>query len=289
VHVVVGFPPGIAPDIIARIIAPWLSERLGQQFVVDNRPGVAGNIGTAFAAKALPDGHTLLMAVSNNAINATLYRNLTFDFTHDFVPVGTIGATTFVMATNPAFPAKTVPEFVAYAKANPGKINMASLGVGSAPHVAGELFKMMTGVDFVHVPYRSNYTPDLLSGQVQLAFPPIAQTSEFVRDGRLHALAVTTSMRSHALPDVPSIGEFLPGYEAAGWYGICVPTGTPDAIIDKLNAEITAAVDDPKIRDRLLTIGVEPRSMTRAAFAKFIADEIEKWAKVIKFAGIKPE
>jgi len=289
VHIVVSFAPGIAPDIVARIIGPSLSDRLGQQVIVDNRPGVAGNIGTAFAARALPDGHTLLVVVSNNTINATLYRKLDFNFAHDFAPVGSIGATSFVMAVTPALPAKTVPEFITYAKANPGRINMGSSGVGSAPHVSGELFKMMTGVDFLHVPYRGNYMADFLSGQVQLGFPPIAQAIEFVRDGRLRALAVTTSTRAHALPDVPSIGEFVPGYEAAGWYGICVPAGTPDVIVEKLNAEIAAVIGDPKVSDRLLAMGVEPHAMARAEFRKFIADDIEKWAKVIKFAGISPE
>jgi tripartite-type tricarboxylate transporter receptor subunit TctC len=289
VHIVVGYPPGISPDIIARLMGQWLSDRLGQQFVIDNRPGAANNIGTEIVARAQPDGYTLLIAVSGNAINATLYQNLNFNFARDIVPVASIGATPFVITVNPAFPAKTVPELIAYAKANPGKINVATAGVGTGPHVAGELFKMMTGVDLLHVPYRGNYMSDLLGGQVQLAFTPIAQSIEYIRDGKLHAVAVTTATRSDALPDVPAVGELVPGYAASGWYGICAPKDTPAAIIEKLNTEITAGVTDANMKARFLRLGVEPRSMTSGEFGKFIADETEKWAKVIKFAAMKAD
>jgi tripartite-type tricarboxylate transporter receptor subunit TctC len=289
VHIVAGYPPGAAPDIIARLIGQWLSDRFNQQFVIDNRPGAASNIGTEIAAKAPPDGYTLLIAVSTNAINTTLYTNVNFNFLQDLAPVGDIGRTPFVIVVNPAFPAKTIPELIAYAKANPGHVNMATQGVGTGPHVAGELFKMMTGVDLVHVPYKGSYMTDIVGGQVQLAFSPMAQVIEFVRDGRLRALGVTTAARSDALPDVPAIGEFVPGYVASGRYGICAPTGTPPAIIGRLNTEISAGVADASLKARLQTLGVEPRAMTPAEFAKFIADETEKWAKVIKFASIKPE
>jgi tripartite-type tricarboxylate transporter receptor subunit TctC len=289
VHIVVGYAAGLAPDIIARLVGQWLSERLGQQFVIDNRSGAASNIATEIAAKSLPDGYTLLIVVSTNAINATLYTNLNFNFGQDLIPVASIGPAPFVMVVNPAFPAKTIPEFIADAKANPGKINMASAGVGTGPHVAGELFRMMTGIDFVHVPYRSNYLPDLLAGQVQFAFTPTPAAVAFLKDGRLRALGVTTATRSEVLPDVPAIGEFVPGYVAAGWYGICAPAGTPTAIIDKLNAAITAGDGDPEMKSHLAGLGVQPRPMTPEEFGKFIADETEKWGKVIKFAGIKAD
>jgi tripartite-type tricarboxylate transporter receptor subunit TctC len=289
VHIVVGYAAGLAPDIIARLVGQWLSERLGQQFVIDNRSGAASNIATEIAAKSPPDGYTLLIVVSTNAINATLYTNLNFNFGQDLIPVASIGPAPFVMVVNPTFPAKTIPEFIADAKANPGKINMASAGVGTGPHVAGELFKMMTGIDFVHVPYRSNYLPDLLAGQVQFAFTPTPAAVAFLRDGRLRALGVTTATRSEVLPDVPAIGEFVPGYVAAGWYGICAPAGTPTAIIDKLNAVITAGDGDPEMKSHLAGLGVQPRPMTPEEFGKFIADETEKWGKVIKFAGIKAD
>jgi tripartite-type tricarboxylate transporter receptor subunit TctC len=289
VHIVVGYAAGLAPDIIARLVGQWLSERLGQQFVIDNRSGAASNIATEIAAKSPPDGYTLLIVVSTNAINATLYTNLNFNFGQDLIPVASIGPAPFVMVVNPAFSAKTIPEFIADAKANPGKINMASAGVGTGPHVAGELFKMMTGIDFVHVPYRSNYLPDLLAGQVQFAFTPTPAAVAFLRDGRLRALGVTTATRSEVLPDVPAIGEFVPGYVAAGWYGICAPAGTPTAIIDKLNAAITAGDGDPEMKSHLAGLGVQPRPMTSEEFGKFIADETEKWGKVIKFAGIKAD
>jgi tripartite-type tricarboxylate transporter receptor subunit TctC len=286
VHIVVSFPPGGAPDIIARLIGQWLSERLDQQFFVDNRPGAAGNIGTEIVAKAPPDGYTLLIAVSTTAVNAALYTNLNFNFIRDITPVASIGGTPFVMAFNPSFPAKTIPEFIAYAKTNPGKVNMASQGIGTTPHVCGELFKMMTGVDFIHVPYRANLMPDLLAGQVHFYFSPMPQAIEYIKDGRLRALGVTTARRADALPDVPAIGEFVPGYVVVGWFGICVPMGTPTVVVDKLNAEISDGVADPALKARLISLGVEPMVRTPAEFRKFVADEIEKWAKVIKFSGI---
>lgn len=289
VHVIVGFPAGIGPDITGRLMGQWLSDRLGQQFIVDNRPGAASNIGTEIVAKAARDGYTLLVAVSTNSINATLYKNVNFNFTRDLVPVGFIGATPLVMVVTLSLPVKTVPEFIAYAKANPGKINMASQGVGTSPHVAGEMVKMMTGIDLVHVPYRTNVVPDLLSGQVQVYFSPMPQVIEYVKDNRLRALAVTTAARADALPDVPTLMEFVPGYEASGWYGICAPTGTPAGIIDRLNKGISAGDADPTLKARLIAVGVVPKAMTQAEFGKFIADEIDKWAKVIKFADIKAE
>jgi len=289
VHIVVGYPAGGSPDIIGRLVGQWLSERLNQQFIVDNRPGAASNIGTEIAAKASPDGYTLFVAVSTNAVNATLYTNLNFNFIRDLAPVAGIGRTPFVMVLNPSFPAKTLPEFIAYAKANPRKIDMASQGMGTTPHVCGELLKAMTGVDFVHVPYRGNLMPDLLAGQVQFYFSPMAQAIELIKDGRLRALGVTTATRVDALPAVPVIAEFVPGYVATGWYGICAPTGTPAAIIDRLNSEIIAGVAAPDLQARFLALGVEPMPMTAAEFGKFIADETEKWARVIMLAGIKPE
>jgi tripartite-type tricarboxylate transporter receptor subunit TctC len=289
VRVIVGFPAGIGPDITGRLISQWWSDHLGQQFIVDNRPGAGSNIGTEMVAKAAPDGYTLLVTVSTNAINATFYQNVNFDFRKDIVPVGFMGATPFVLVVTPSFPAKTVPEFIAYAKANPDKINMASQGVGTSPHVVGELLMMMTGIKLTHVPYRGNVVPDLMSGQVQMYFSPLPQVIEFVRDGRLRALAVTTTARSEALPDVPTLAEFVPGYDASGWYGIGAPTGTPADIIDKLNKEMNAGLADPGLKSKFLAVGVVPNPMTPAQFGKFITDEIDKWAKVIKFADIKAE
>jgi tripartite-type tricarboxylate transporter receptor subunit TctC len=289
VRVIVGFPAGIGPDISARLISQWLSERLGQQFIVDDRPGASGNIATEDVAKSPPDGYTLLLAVSSNAINATFYKNLNFDFVKDIIPVGFIGFTPFVMTVTPSFPAKTVPEFIAYAKANPGKVNMASQGVGTSPHVTGELLVMMTGIDLVHVPYRGNVVPDLISGQVQVYFSPLPQVIEFVRDGRLRALAVTSATRTDALPDVPALAESVPGYEASAWYSICAPKATPGEIVDKLNKEINAGLADPALHAKLLAVGIEPKAMTRAEFAKFVGDEIQKWSKVVNFANIKAE
>ena len=289
VHIVVGYPPGAAPDIVARLLAQWLAERLGQQFVVDNRPGAASNIGTEIVTKATPDGYTLLVAVSTNAINATLYSNLSFNFVRDLVPVAGIGLTPFIVVVNPQFPAKSIPELIAYAKANPGKVNMATSGVGTGPHIAAELFQTMTGATFVHVPYRGNYMSDLLGGQVPMSFAPIGTVIEYVRAGRMRALGVTPATRTAALPDVPAIAEFVPGYAAAGWYGIVVPKGTPADIIDRLASATLASVADEKLQARLLTLGVEPKPMTTAVFGTFIADETAKWGKVIRDANIKPE
>ncbi len=288
VHIIAGYPAGAGPDIVGRLAGQWLATRLGQNFIVDNRPGASSNIGTDLAAKSTPDGYTLLVAVSTNAVNATLYQNLSFNFARDLVPVAFIGATPFVIAANPSFPAKTVPEFLAYAKANPGKVNFASSGVGSGPHVSAELLKMMTGIDIVHVPYRSNYVTDLLGGQIPLAFSPMPQVIDFIKDGRLRAIAVTPAARADALPDVPALGEFVPGYASAGWYSLTAPTGTPDEIIAKLHDEMNAGLADPTFKSRLIAVGVEPRPMSTAEFGKFIHDEIEKWAKVIQFSALKP-
>lgn len=290
VHMIVGFPAGNASDIIARLIAQSLSERLGQQFVVENRPGAGSTIGTGVVVRAQPDGYTLLMEVMTaNAINASLYPDLNYNFIRDVAPVGIIGRGSFVMVVNPSVPAKTVPEFIAYAKANPGKINMASAGNGTATHAFGELFKMMAGVDIVHVPYRGSFLPDLLGGQVQIVFGPISQLVALIRTGKLYALAVTSATRSAALPDIPAVGEFVPGYEASGLYGVGAPKNTPPQIVNKLNKEINAALSDPKIEARLVDIGVVSMPMTPADFGRLIVDETEKWGKVVKFAGMKPE
>jgi tripartite-type tricarboxylate transporter receptor subunit TctC len=289
VHIVAGYPPGLSPDIIARLIAQAASERLGQQFIVDNRPGAASNIGTEVVAHATPDGYTLLLTVSANAINATLYQHLNFDFARDLTPVGSIGRTPFVIVVNPQLPVKSVPELIAYAKANPGKINVASAGVGTGPHVACELFKIMTGTDMVQVPYKGSYMTDLLGGQIPMAFGPIAQIIEDVRAGKLIALGLTTATRSAAAPDIPAIAEFVPGYAAAGWYGICATTGTPDDVIAKLNAAISAGVNDPGLKAKLLNLGVEPVTMPVKEFRKYVADEIAKYAKVITATGMKAD
>jgi tripartite-type tricarboxylate transporter receptor subunit TctC len=287
VHIVTGYPAGASPDIIARLIADSLSRHLDQQFIVDNRPGAGSNIGTEFAAHSPADGYTLLIAVSTNAINTTLYKNLHFDFIADFLPVARIGVTPFVIVANPAFPATTIPDLIAYSKAHPGQVNFATQGVGTGPHAAAELFKMMTGADLVHVPYKGNYNADLLGGQIPLAFASIAQEIEFVKDGRLRCLAVTTAARSDAVPDAPTIGEFVPGYEASGWYGIVAPAGTSRDIVGKLAAATIASANEAEVKAKLLAIGVVPNPMTTAEFGKFIADETHKWAKVIKFADIK--
>jgi tripartite-type tricarboxylate transporter receptor subunit TctC len=288
VHVVVGFPAGTTVDIIARLVCEPLSQRLGQRFIVDNRPGAANNIATETVARAVADGYTLLLAVTTNAINATLYRNLNFDFVRDIVPVARIGTNPFVLVVPPSLPVKTLVEFIAYAKANPGKLYMASQGVGTTPHVCGELLKIMTGINFVHVPYKDALMPDLLAGRVQFYFSPTPQAVGYVRDGRLRALGVTSATRSAGLPDIPAIAEFVPGYEANGWLGIGAPKGTSTEIIDRLNTELVALITDPNVKARLVDLGVESKSMTPAEFGKFIAAEVEKWAKVIKFAGIKP-
>jgi len=289
VHIVVGFAAGSNPDIIARLIAQPLSERLGEQFIVDNRPGVASNIGTEVVARALADGYTLLAVVSTNTINATLYDNLNFNFSRDIAPVAATVRLPSVMVVTPSFPAKTVSDFIAYAKRNPGKVTMASAGTGTASHVTGELFGVMAGIDMLHVPYRGSYMPDLLSGQVQVVFSPVAQSIEFIRDDRLRALAVTTATRSDALPNVPAVAEFVPGYAAYIWDGIGAPRNTPAEIIDKLNKATNVSLADPNMKARLANLGAEPMIMTADEFGKFIAEETEKWAKVIKLAGIKPE
>jgi tripartite-type tricarboxylate transporter receptor subunit TctC len=289
VRIIVGLPAGSPPDIIARLTGQWLSERLGQQFVIINRPGGATTIGTEAVVRAPPDGYTLLLMFVGTVISAKLYENLNFDLIHDIAPVASIGGSPFVLVVNPSVPAKTLPEFIAYAKANPGKLNMVSSGSGTAPHVFGELFKMMTGIDLVHVPYRASYMPDLLGGQVQVLFIPIAQAIEYIRAGKLRALGVTTATRLEALPDVPPISDFVPSYEASGWYGVGAPKGTPSEIIEKLNKGINDLVADPAMKARLVGLGAEPTPMTPTEFGKFIAAETEKWAKVIKFANIKPE
>jgi len=287
VSLIVTFPAGSGPDIIGRLAGQWLSERLGQQFVIENKPGFGGNIGTEYVVNSAADGYTIVMPVSTNAVNATLYPNLSFNFMRDIAPIAGIGKTPFVVVVPPSFPAKTLPEFIAYAKANPGKINMASGGIGSSPHVCGELLQIMSGIKLVHVPYRSNYMPDLLAGQVQVVFNPIAQALPLIREGKLRPLAVTPAKRSAALPDVPSIGEFVPGYDAFGWYGLGASRKTPAGIINKLSDAMNAALADAKSKARLADIGVEPMPLTSAEFAKFITDETDKWAKVIKSAGIK--
>lgn len=291
VHLVVGFPPGGPTDIAARPMGQWLSERLGQQFVVENRPGAGSNIGTEMVVRAPADGHTLLLAYSANAINATLYDNLSFNFIRDIAPVASISREATVMVVNPSFPAGTIPEFVAFAKANPGRINFASGGHGTPPHVVGELFKLMAGVNLTHVPYRGGAPAvnDLLGGQVQVMFASPSISIEHVRAGRLRALAVTTATRSQALPDVPTVGEFLPGFEASVWLGIGAPRNTPAEIIDRLNKEINAALADPGISSRFAGFGSTVLPGSPSDFGKLIADETEKWAKVIRAANIKPE
>ncbi len=291
VRIIVGFVPGGAADIMARLIEQWLSERLGQPIIVDNRPGAGGTIGTEIGVRAPPDGYTLLMALSLNAINASLYDNLSFNFIRDTAPVASIASIPFVMEVHPSFPAKTVPEFIAYAKANPGKISMASAGIGTPGHVAGEMFKMMAGVEMVHVPYRvvPAALTDLLSGQVQVMFDATPSSLPHIRAGKLRPLAVTTAKRQEILPDVPAVDEFLPGYEARGWYGVVVPKATPREIVEKLNKEINAALADPNMKKRLTDLGGAVFAGSPADFGKFIADETEKWGKVIKSAGIKPE
>jgi len=290
VRIFVGFPAGATPDIVARLVGQFLSERLGQPVVIENRPGAAGNIATEAVVRATPDGYTLLLANGANAISAALYEKLSFDFIHDIAPVASIGRAALVMVTNPSFPAKTVPEFIAYAKAHPGKVNVALVGVGaSTPFLACELFKAMTGVDLVHVPYRSSYMPDLMTGQVQAAFPVIPSSLEYIRTGKVRALAVTSATHLEVLPGLPTIDEFVPGYEASSWFGVGAPKGTSTKIIEKLNREIDTIVADPNMRARLVDLGLQPMSLRSAEFGKFIADQIDKWAKVIKSAGIKPE
>jgi tripartite-type tricarboxylate transporter receptor subunit TctC len=292
VRLIVPFASGGASDILARLIGQWLSERMGQPFVIELRPGAGGNVGTEAVVNAPPDGHTLLMVnAAPSAINATLYDKLSFNFLRDIAPVGGVVRTPLVLQVNPGFAPKTVPELIAYAKARPGMINMASAGNGTPPHVAGELFKMMAGIDIVHVPYRGGGPAlvDLLGGQVQMMFGVITSSVEYIRAGKLRALAVSTAMRAEALPDLPTVGDFLPGYEASDWYGICAPKGTPAEIVGRLNAEINAGLADPRLKARLAELGGTPLPGSPAAFGKLIADETEKWGKVVRTAHMKPE
>jgi tripartite-type tricarboxylate transporter receptor subunit TctC len=291
VHILVGYAAGGPTDIAARLIAQWLSEQLGKQFVVENRPGGGSNLATETVARAAPDGYTLLLVGASAAINASLYDNLSFNFIRDIVPIASMFRAPLVMVVSPSFPAHTVPEFLAYAKANPGKLNMASGGNGSPAHVSGELFKMMAGIDMIHVPYRGEAAalPDLLAGRVQVMFPAASAVVEHVKEGRLPALAVTTATRSPFLPQVPALGEYVPGYEASAWYGIGAPRSTRADIVEKLNAEINAALADARLSDRIADIAGTPLPTSSSDFSALIAEETERWAKVIKFAGIKAD
>ena len=291
VRLIVGAPAGGGFDIVARLMGQWLSERLGQSFVIENRPGASSNIATEAVVRALPDGYTLLLVTAANAINTSLYEKLSFNLSRDIAPVAGITRVHDVMVANLSVPSRTVPEFIAYAKANPGKLTMASGGVGTPSHLEGELFKTMTGVDMLLVPYRgvAPALTDLLGGQVQVMFTSMPSVIEYIRAGRLRALAITTATRSEALPDIPTVGEFLPGYEASFWYGVGVPKNTPAEIVDKLNEAINAGLADPTIKARLADLGGVPMPMSPADFGKLIADETEKWAKVIRAANIKAE
>jgi tripartite-type tricarboxylate transporter receptor subunit TctC len=289
VRVIVPIAAGGPNDILARLIGQWLSERLGQQFVIENRPGAGTTIATEVVVRAPPDGYTLLSVGAAAAINATLYQQLSFNFLRDIAPVASISRESNVLALNPSIPASTVPALIAYAKANPGKLNFASGGNGTSNHMSGELFKMMTGVDIVHVPYRGGAPAltDVLAGQVQVIFSNMGASLEYIKSGKLRPLAVTTAMRAEALPDVPALGEFVPGYEASGWQGICAPMGTPAGIVDRLNLEINAALAEPRIKARLADLGGTVLAGSPTDFGRFIVEETEKWAKVIRFAGIK--
>jgi tripartite-type tricarboxylate transporter receptor subunit TctC len=283
--------PGGGVDVTARLVGQWLTERLGQQFIIENRPGANGNIGTEAVVRAPADGYTLLMVGLWNAINATLYDNLKFNFIRDIAPVASVIRYPYVMLVNLSVPAKSVPEFIAYAKANPRKLNMASPGIGSGPHIAGELFKIMAGVDMVHVPYRGAgpSLTDLIGGQVQVTFESMPASIAYIRAGTLGALAVTTTRRSETLPDIPTVAEFVPGYDASSWYGVGAPRATPTEIVAKLNKEINAGLADPKIKTRFADLGGDVFALSLADFGKLIVDETEKWAKVIKSVGIKAE
>ncbi len=291
VRLVVGYPAGGPTDIGARLIGQFLSERLGQQFFVENRPGANSNIGTEAVVKAVPDGYTLLQVTVSHAINTSLYEKLNFNFLHDIAPVASVSRGPLVMVVHPAIPARTVPEFIAYARANPGKINMASGGNGSPQHVTGELFKMMAGVDMLHVPYRgaAPALTDMIAGQVQCMFDTMSSSIEHIRAGRLRPLAVTTAMRSEVLPDLPRMGDFLSGFEASAWSGIGAPRDTPGEIVEKLNSAVNSVLADPKMKGRLADLGSTAGPGSPADFGNLIRDETEKWAKVAKFAGIKPE
>jgi tripartite-type tricarboxylate transporter receptor subunit TctC len=291
VRLVVFFPPGGVGDILARLMGQWLSERLNQAFVIENRPGAGGNIGTEAVVRALPDGYTLLWATSPNAINATFYDKLSYNFIRDIAPVAATIRVPNVVVVNPILPAKSIPEFIAYAKANPGKLNMGSGGNGVPSHVAGELFKMMAGVNMVHVPYRgaAPALTDLLAGQIQVLFDAVPSSIEYIRAGKLRPLAVTTATRSEVLADIPTVGDFLPGFEASTWFGVGAPKNIPADIVEKLNREFNSALVDPTMKGRIADLGGTTLPGSPAEFGKLIADETEKWAKVIKFAGIKPE
>jgi tripartite-type tricarboxylate transporter receptor subunit TctC len=291
VRIVIGFTAGGNFDLTARLISQWLSQRLGQQFIVENRPGAGTNLATETVVRAPADGHTLLLGGAVNAINATLYEKLNFDFLRDIAPVASVIRFPNVIDLNPSFPATTIPELIAYAKANPGKVNMASSGNGTSQHLSGELFKMIAGINLVHVPYRGapQALTDLMGGQVQVSFDPLPPAIELIKSGKVRALAVTTAVRSDALPDVPTVGEFVPGYEASGWNGIVAPRNTPIEIVQKLNTEINAGLADPGIRAKLTDLGGMVLVGSAADFGNLIAEEIDKWGKVIKFAGIKPD
>jgi tripartite-type tricarboxylate transporter receptor subunit TctC len=291
VRLICGFPAGGPNDTLARLIGQWLSERLGRPFVIENRPGAATNIATEAVVRAPPDGYTLLVVAQVNAVNATLYDKLNFNFIRDIAPVAGIMRVPSVMAVNPSVPPKTVPEFIAYAKANPGKLNMASAGNGASSHVSGELFKMMAGIDMLHVPYRgaAPALTDLIAGRVQVYFDLMPNSIEHIRAGTIRPLAITAATRSEALPDLPTVGDFVPGYEVSTWFGVGAPTGTPAEIVDKLNTEINAGLADPKMKAKLADMGGTVLALSPTDFGKLIADETEKWAKVIKFAGIKAD
>jgi tripartite-type tricarboxylate transporter receptor subunit TctC len=291
VRIIVGFAPGGSADIIARLVAQWLSDRLGQQFVVENRPGAGTNIATQAVAEAVPDGYTLLLVTAANFINATLYEKLNFNFIRDIAPVASLAREPSVVVVHPSVPAKSLAEFIAYTKTNPGKITMASGGNGAPSHVSGELFKMLAGVNMVHVPYRGAgpALTDLLGGQVQVYFTPMSAAIEYIRAGKLRALAVTTAKRSEVLPDVPTVSEFVPGYEASQWYGIGAPRNTGTEIVTKLNREINAGLTDPKLKAQLAELGETPLGGSSAEFEKLIAEQTEKWAKVVKFSGAKAD
>jgi tripartite-type tricarboxylate transporter receptor subunit TctC len=291
VRIIIGFAAGGVVEIVARLIGQSLSERLGQPFIIESRPGAASNIATEAVVRAPPDGYTLLVVSSANAINATLYDKLNFVFLRDIAPIASIIRLPFVMVVNPSVPAKTVPEFIAYAKANPGKLTMASGGIGATTHLAGELFKVMTGVDMVHVPYRglAASLTDLLGGQVQVTFASVPSSIAYIKAGKLRALAITTATRWDTLPDIPTVGEFVPGYEASIWFGVGAPKATPAEIVNKLNKEISAGLDDPKLKARLIDLGGTLLAGSPADFDKFIADKTKKWGKVVKFVGIKAD
>jgi tripartite-type tricarboxylate transporter receptor subunit TctC len=291
VRMLVGFAAGGAPDIAARLVGQWLSDRLGQQFIIENRAGAGGNIATEAVIDAAPDGYTLLMAGLQNAVNTTLYQKLRYDFGRDMAPVASVSHETYGLEVNPSFPVKTVSEFIAYAKANPGKLNMASPGYGTGPHMAGELFKIMAGVEMQHVPYRGSppALTDLLAGQVQLMFSPMSSSIEYVKAGKLRALAVTTATRSEVLPDLPTVGEFVPGYQASGWFGVCAPGKTPVEIVDRLNSEINAGLADARLKSRFAELSASVFIGSPSDFAGFIADETEKWGKVVRTANLKAD